>query len=127
MQPDRINCMNEEFCFFNGNHNRVKSSVTLTVSTYDPLLQKQVALAILECKREDTENIEVFWWLFNSAFKEVSGFGDRFVPAGFCTNMATANFNGLVKIYGGEILEKVRECEFHFHDSINRKASTLAG
>ena len=47
MQLNSINCMNEEFCFFDGNHKRVKSFVTLTASTYDPLLQKQVALAIL--------------------------------------------------------------------------------
>ena len=72
-----------------------------------------------------TENIEVFWRMFNLAFKEVNGIGDRFSPAGFCTDMATANFNGLVKIYGEEILEKVKGCEFHARDSINRKASTL--
>ena len=104
---------------------RVKSFVTLTASTYDPLLQKQVMLAILERKHEDTENIEVFWRMFNSAFKEVNGIGDRFSPTGFCTDMATANFNGLVKIYYEEILEKVKGCEFHFRNSINRKASTL--
>ena len=60
---------------------------------------------------------------FNSAFKEVSGIGDRFSPTGFCTDMATANFNGLVKIYGEVILEKVKGYEFHFRYSINRKAS----
>ena len=125
MQPDCINIMNEEFYFFDGNHKRFKSFVTLTASTYDPLLQKQVALAILECKHEDTESIEVFWRLFNSAFKEVQGIGDRFSPAGFCTDMSTANFNGPLKIYGEKILEKVKRCEFHFRDSINRKVSTL--
>ena len=117
--------MNEEFCFFDGNHLKVKSFVTLAASTYDPLLQKQVALAILECKHEDKENIEVFRWMFNSAFKEVNGIREIFSPTGFCTDMATANFNGLVKIYGEEVLEKVKGCEFHFRDSINRKASTL--
>ena len=104
---------------------RVKSFVTLTASTYDPLLQKQVTLAILERKHEDTGNIEVFWRMFNSAFKEVNGTGDRFSPTGFCTDMATANFNGIVKIYREEILEKVKECEFLFCDLISRKASTL--
>ena len=64
--------MNEELCFLEGNHKRVKSFVRLNASTDDPLLQKQVAPAILECELEDTENIEVFWWLFNSAFKEVN-------------------------------------------------------
>ena len=100
--------MNEKFCFFDGNHKRVKSFVTLTASTYDSVLQKQVALAILDCKHGDTENIEVFCWFFNSAFKEINGIGDRFSPPGFCTDMATANFNGLVKIYWEEILDKLK-------------------
>ena len=38
MQPDGINYMNEEFCFFDGNH----SFVTLTASTYDPLLRNKL-------------------------------------------------------------------------------------
>ena len=125
MQPDGINYMNVEFCFFHSNHKRVKSFVTLTATTYDSLLLKQIALAILECKHEGTENIEVFWRMFNSAFKELNVIGDRFSPTGFCMDMATANFNGVVKIYGEEILEKVKECEFYFCDLISRKASTL--
>ena len=73
VQPDGINYMNEKFCFFDVNHKRVKSFVRLTASTNDPILQKQIALARLGCKHEDTENIGVFWQLFNSAFKEVNG------------------------------------------------------
>ena len=63
--------------------------------------------------------------MFNSAFKEVNGIRDKFSPTGFCTDMATVHFNALVKIYGEEILKKVKGCEFHFRDSINRKATTL--
>ena len=57
-----------------------------------------------------TENIEVFGGMFNSAFKEVSGIGDIFSPTGFCTDVATSNLNGLVKIYREDILEKVKGC-----------------
>ena len=39
--------------------------------------------------------------------------------------MSTANVNGFVKIYGEKILYKVKRCEFHFRDLINRKASIL--
>ena len=62
--------------------------------------------------------------LFNSAFEEVSCIRDRFSPADYSTDMAIRNFNGLVKFYREGILEKVKRCEFHFHDSINRKVST---
>ena len=32
--------------------------------------KKQVTLAIMECKHEDTSCIETFWRLFNEAFKK---------------------------------------------------------
>ena len=70
MQPDVINYMHGEFCFFDGKHKRVKSFVTLTASTYNRLLQKEVALAILEYNHEDTVNTEVFWQMFNSALNQ---------------------------------------------------------
>jgi len=35
--------------------------------------------------------------------------------------MASANMNGLTKMYGEDILEKVKGCEFHFKQSIERK------
>lgn len=38
--------------------------------------------------------------MFNSAFKEVSGAGDSFLPTGFFMEMATVNFEGLVKTHG---------------------------
>ena len=45
--------MSSEYCFFDGNHKRVKHYVTLTASAYDSLLCKQVILATMQCKQED--------------------------------------------------------------------------
>jgi len=39
--------------------------------------------------------------------------------------MASANMNGLTKMYGEDILEKVKGCEFHFKQSIERKVKRL--
>ena len=39
--------------------------------------------------------------------------------------MAGCNFNGLVMIYGEDVLNKVKGCEFHFKKSINRQMSSL--
>ena len=52
--------MSLEYCFFDGNHKRVKHYVTLTAGAYHPLLCKQVVLATMKCKQEDKENIEIF-------------------------------------------------------------------
>ena len=53
--------MSSEYCFFDGNHKRVKHYVTLTARAYHPLLCKQVVLATMQCKQEDEENIEIFY------------------------------------------------------------------
>ena len=56
-----------EFCFFDGKVNRTKDFTTLTASCYNPFLQKQVQLAVLECAKEDEKNITRFWKEFNEA------------------------------------------------------------
>ena len=76
----------------------------------------------MQCKQEDKENIEIFWCIFNKASKEMHGDDEKFFPAGWCTDMASGNFIGLVKIYCEDILGTVKGCEFHFRDSVNRKA-----
>ena len=43
--------LSEEFCFFDGKHNRSRGFVTLTASVYHPLLKKQVSLAIMETEK----------------------------------------------------------------------------
>ena len=66
------NFMSDEFCFFDGKHNRCRGFITLTASVYHPLLRKQVPLAIMEAERENTQNVEIFWTLLNEAIRKVS-------------------------------------------------------
>ena len=53
------------------------------------------------------------------------GEDDKFFPAGWCTDMASGNFIGLVTIYGEDILETVKGCEFHFRDQSTEERSYL--
>ena len=32
--------------------------------------------------------------------------------------MVTANFNGLQRIYGEDVLQKIKGCEFHYRQSV---------
>ena len=57
--------------FFDGNHKRVWDYVTLMVSFYHPLLQKQVVLATMQCKHENEKFNRIFWEQFNEAYKQV--------------------------------------------------------
>ena len=50
---------------------------------------------------------------------------EKFFLASWCTVMASGNFIGLFKIYGEDIVETVKGCEFQFRDSVNRKAKLL--
>ena len=39
--------------------------------------------------------------------------------------MSGANFNGLVLIYREDVLRKVKGCEFHYNQSVEKKAQSL--
>ena len=41
------------------------------------------------------------------------------------TDIATANFSSLSIVYGENVLTKVKGCEFHFKQSVERKVKTL--
>ena len=111
--------------FFDGKFDRVRGFVTLTASMYHSLLQKQITLATMECKHEDSFHVEMFWCLFNSAYQQCLQTKEKFNPTGWCTDMALSNFIGLQKIYGEDVTEHIKGCEFHFQQSVKRKSRIL--
>ena len=126
MNKDGEHFLRDEYCYFDGKVKRCKDYVTLTASTYHPLLKKQIPLAIMETQKENSETIELFWTLFNKAFKVVAGDDTMtFNPKGWCTDMAGANMNGLRKVFGEDVLTRIKSCEFHFKESRNRMAKNL--
>ena len=106
---------------FPGNEKRTKYFTTLTASTYHPFLRKQITLATMECKSEDIVNVAKFWRLFNEAYKKANGTEESFKPTGWVTDMAGSNLHGLIVYYGENVKEKVKTCEFHFMQSVNRR------
>ena len=127
MDEGNSHFLHDEYCHFDGNHKRVKSFVTLTARVYHPLLKKQMILATMTCKHEHSNNIELFWRLFNKCYKEANEIDNKFSPCGWCTDMATANFTGLSLIYGEDILDKVKGCEFHYKQSVGKRVKQLGG
>ena len=87
--------------------------MTLTAGTLHPILKKQIPLAIME-----TENIKLFWNLFNKSFKKTAG--DKAVsykPTGWSTDMAGTNVNGLRKVFGEDAFFCIKSSEFHLKES----------
>ena len=73
MNKDGDHFLREEYCYFDGKVKRCRNIVTLTASTYHSLLKKQIPLAIMETQRENSQNVELFWTLFQEAYKVVAG------------------------------------------------------
>ena len=103
----------------------MKAFVKLTASVYHPLLQNQVILATMNCKNEYSNYVAEFWRKFNDTYRKVNTTEKKFSPCGWVTDMATANFSGLSIVYGEEVLTKVKGCEFHIKQSVERKVKTL--
>ena len=118
MNKDGDHFLKEEYCYFERKVKQCKNYVTLKASTYHPLLKKQIALAVMEAERENSEKLELFWTLFNEAYKVVAGDDTLyFNPKGWCTDMAGANMNGLLRVFGDDVLTRIKSCEFHFKES----------
>ena len=78
----------------------------------------------MDCKYEDTNYVERFWHVFNNAYKEVNLTTEKFNPTGWCSDMASANLRKK-KIYGENVVHKIKGCEFPYKESINKKAKQL--
>jgi len=86
--------------FFDGKVKRCRNFVSLTASTYHPLLKRQIVLAVMESEHEDSKNIELFWNLFNDALKHSITENQAnspnvpnvvFNPIGWCTDIAVCD------------------------------------
>ena len=77
-----------KFYHFDGKVNRTRHFTTLIASVYHILLRKKIPLASLDCTSENTESMEVFWRLFNLAFKEANKTNDKYSPQGWILDMA---------------------------------------
>ena len=118
--------LHEEFCFFDGKRKRCRGFVTLTASVYHPLIRKQITLAVMESESENTENVTLFWKLFNEVLAKVSKEETRkFDPIGWCTDMAGANMAGIFNVFGEEVKSRIKSCEFHFKEHRNKMAKKL--
>ena len=128
MIKDGDSYLNVEYCFFDGKHKRCRDFVTLTASVYNPLLRKQIPLAIMDTESENTECVTLFWNIFQEALRKCLGKEDAtFNPIGWCTDMAGENMHGIKDVFGNEALSRIKSCEFHCKKNVNEKARLLRG
>ena len=110
----------EEPAYFDGMHKRCTGWKTLTLWVYHSASRKLLRLATMEVKGETSENVALFWRLFNEVLAEVKGEpGYQFNPCGWITDEAGATFNGIGMVYGQEALQKSYSCRFHYTQCLN--------
>ena len=123
VNKDGDSYLNVQYCFFDGKHKRSRDFVTLIASVYNPLLRKQIPLAIMDTESENTECVTLFWNIFQEALRKCLGKEDAtFNPIGRCTDMAGANLHGIKDVFRNEALNRIKSCKFHFKKNVNEKA-----
>ena len=77
----KISLLSREMAFFDGMHSHCRGYKTLTLWTHHPGMHRMNRLATMECKREDTEMVSIFFRLFNEALaKHVGDENYKFNP-----------------------------------------------
>ena len=101
-----------EKAFFDGMHSRCKGYKTLTLWTHHPGMRHMNHLATMECKKEDTETVEIFFRLFNEALANfLSEEGYKFNPMMLCMDEAGANLQGVWNVFGNAFMSRVVSCQ----------------
>ena len=62
----------------------------------------------MEAVSENTENVTLFWELFNEVLVKVSGGTVTvFNPIGWCTDMAGLNLSEIRKVFGESVVKRI--------------------
>ena len=115
-----------EKAFFDGMHSQCKGYKTLTLWTHHPGMRRMQRLAMMECKKESTEMIEIFFRLFNEALANFVGDPNyKFNPSMICMDEAGANLQGLRRVFGDAFMVRVVSCQWHFKECAKRQLKNI--
>jgi len=126
MDRDRKKFLSNEYAFVDVKHNRCRDFKAVTLWTYHPAMRKVVRLAIMDVEEENSDNLTTFWLLFNGMLREVSG-DDQYLfnPTGFISDEHHANFHAIYRVFGSGGKDRIRTCEFHYSQTVQRHARYL--
>ena len=111
----KISMLAYEKAYFDGMHRRVRGFKTLTLWVHHPGMRRMKRLASMEVDKENADNVELFFNIFNEALREYTGDETyKFNPAMFMTDAAGAIHQGLYRVFGESFLDKICTCQWHF-------------
>ena len=118
----REHVLQKEFAYMDGMHSRCAKYTTLTLWTYHPAMRKLQALAIMECEKEDSQNISHFYRLINKMLQEHTGRSKyTFNPVGIIVDEGGANWKAVRDVFGKEMAKRVVGCQWHFLNCARRQ------
>ena len=107
--------------YFNGCHSRCAGCKTLALFVYHTTMHCILRLVMMEVKSESTQEISLFWELFNQIHSEIKGKNYKFNPKSIMDDENGANYCAIRKVFGLEFAtSKVVSCQMHYKNDINR-------
>ncbi|KAK3712983.1 hypothetical protein QZH41_012837 [Actinostola sp. cb2023] len=126
MDSSKDGVLHGQYCYADATHKHCPGFKTITTWVYHPLLRKLVKLATMESMKEDTDAMIKFWSLFNEILQDITGDPQYvFNPTGWVLDEAGAQWNAVRIVFGEQSIPKVIGCEFHYKQSVGRKAAKL--
>jgi hypothetical protein len=99
---------------FDIKHNVIKSFKTMGAHYMDKTYQRVQTIAIMHCRTEDAEVMEIFWKAIIEVVKLECN--SNFQPGSLMADNAGANWQSIRSVYDANVLE--RSCEFHYKQSV---------
>ena len=107
--------------YFDGCHSRCMGYKTLALFVYHTAMHHILRLATMEVKSESTQEISLFWELFNEILTEIKGENYKFNPKSIMVDENGANYCAIRKVFGLEFAtSKVVSCQMHYKNDVNR-------
>ena len=119
--------LREEPAYFDGMHERIKNFMTLTLWVFHPGMRSMQILAAMDCPREDTHHITLFFRLFNDAMREyLNDPGYLWDPCLIMMDEKGANFVAISNVFGENFRKKkAKSCQYHFKNCAEKYLSEV--
>ena len=121
-----FNPMKDQVAYLDGMHSRVHGYVTLTLWVYSPVTLGVMQLAIMECEKEDANNISMFLYTFNKMLKQHTNIPDfTWNPRGFMCDENGANKIAIKRVLGENVARCTVSCQWHFMQCARRQLKNI--
>ena len=121
------NPLTECVAYFDGVHDRVMGMKSLALWVCHPGMNRMLRLCNMECKQESTEEIAIFFNLWNEILAEVKGdVGYKFNPIAFMCDSLGANQQAVARVYGEDVAKyRLKTCRWHFLNNLHQRLAAV--